>query len=156
MTSSRQTKRGRRRRRAKLSSRRSVDQLNKALGEFLTEMGRVEFTMLLYVDLINEAPIEHLFDEYSQKTFGPKVDWFKTWVEFGGVPLDKRVIVDRVYDNLKALRSNGLNVVAMHHHMTSGQPAIFFLHYWGTGSTEKLANGFKAALNELGRPTPHH
>lgn len=105
MTSSASTKRGRRRRRAKQRSQRSVDQLNKALGEFLTEMGRVEFTMLLYVDLINEAPIEHLFDEYSQKTFGPKVDWFKTWVEFGGVPSNKRAIVDRVYDNLKALRS---------------------------------------------------
>lgn len=105
MTSTASTKRGRRRCRAKQRSQRSVDELNKALGEFLTEMGRVEFTMLLYVDLINEAPIEHLFDEYSQKTFGPKVDWFKTWVEFGGVPSDKRAIVDRVNKNLKALRS---------------------------------------------------
>jgi hypothetical protein len=68
-------------------------------------MGRVEFTMLLYVNLINEAPIEYLFDEYSKLTFGPKVDWFTKWVEFGGVPSDKRVIVDRAYDNLKTLRS---------------------------------------------------
>ena len=105
MTSSRLTKRARRRRRAKLRSQRSVDRLHKALGEFLTEMGRVEFTMLLYVDLLNEAPIEHLFDEYSQLTFGPKVDWFKKWVEFGGVPSDKRPIVEWVYKNLTALRS---------------------------------------------------
>jgi hypothetical protein len=40
--------------------------------------------------------------------------------------------------------------------MTTSQPAIYFLHYWGTGSTEKLANGFKAALNELGKPTHAH
>ena len=52
---------------------------------------------------------------------------------------------------LKALRSSGLNVVAMHHHMTSTDPAIYFLHYWGTGPTEKLAAGFKAALNQLGK-----
>ena len=31
------------------------------------------------------------------------------------------------------------------------QPAIFFLHYWGTGPAEKLATGFKAALSELGK-----
>ena len=105
MTSSRLTKRTRRRSRAKLRAQRSVNHLNEALGEFLTEMGRVEFTMLLYVDVINDAPIEHLFDEYSQLTFGPKVDWFKKWVELGGVPSEKRQIVERVYKNLAALRS---------------------------------------------------
>jgi hypothetical protein len=35
--------------------------------------------------------------------------------------------------------------------MTTGQPTIYFLHYWGTGPVEKLATGFKAALGELGR-----
>jgi hypothetical protein len=57
---------------------------------------------------------------------------------------------------LKALRSNGLNVVAMHNHMTGGEPTIYFLHYWGTGPAEKLATGFKAALNELGKPSHTH
>jgi hypothetical protein len=52
---------------------------------------------------------------------------------------------------LKALRANGLNVVAIHHHMTGTQPTIYFLHYWGTGPAEKLAAGFKAALSELGK-----
>jgi Domain of Unknown Function (DUF1259) len=35
--------------------------------------------------------------------------------------------------------------------MTGTEPAIYFLHYWGTGPAEKLADGFKAALNELGK-----
>jgi hypothetical protein len=52
---------------------------------------------------------------------------------------------------LKALRKNGLNVVAIHHHMTGTQPTIYFLHYWGTGPADKLANGFKSALDELGK-----
>ena len=105
MTSQASTKRGRRRRRAKQRSQRSTERFHKALGEFLTEMGRVEFTMLLYVDVINDAPIEHLFDEYSRLTFGPKVDWFKKWVEFAGAPSERRTIVDRLYENLAALRS---------------------------------------------------
>jgi hypothetical protein len=50
---------------------------------------------------------------------------------------------------LKALRKNGLNVVAIHHHMAGGQPTVYFLHYWGTGPVDKLANGFKAALNVI-------
>ena len=28
---------------------------------------------------------------------------------------------------------------------------IVFLHYWGTGPAGKLATGFKAAVNELGK-----
>jgi hypothetical protein len=52
---------------------------------------------------------------------------------------------------LKALRKNGLSVVAMHHHMTRDRPMIIFLHYWGTGPADKLATGFKAAVNELGK-----
>ena len=54
---------------------------------------------------------------------------------------------------LKALRKNGIDVVAIHHHMIDTRPTIYFLHYWGTGSTEKLANAFKAALAELGKST---
>ena len=53
---------------------------------------------------------------------------------------------------LKAFRQNGLDVVAIHHHMTGAQPAVFFLHYWGTRPADKLAPGFKAALDQLGRP----
>jgi hypothetical protein len=35
--------------------------------------------------------------------------------------------------------------------MIGGEPTVYFLHYWGTGSAEKLAAGFKAALGELGK-----
>jgi len=62
---------------------------------------------------------------------------------------DVAMLANEVTPVLKALRSNGLNVVAIHNHMTGGQPAVYFLHYWGTGPAEKLAAGFKAALNQL-------
>ena len=34
--------------------------------------------------------------------------------------------------------------------MTGTQPTVYFLHYLGTGPAEKLATGFKTALDELG------
>ena len=52
---------------------------------------------------------------------------------------------------VRALRKNGLDVVAIHHHMTGETPMIIFLHYWGKGSADKLAIGFKAAVDELGK-----
>jgi len=85
-----------------------------------------------------------------------------TWAAFYGtdgnaeIAGDVAMLAREITPVLKALRSNGINVVAMHNHMTTSQPAIYFLHYWGTGPTEKLASGFKAALNELEKPAHAH
>jgi hypothetical protein len=80
-----------------------------------------------------------------------------TWAAFVGtnenaaVAGDVAMVGSEVTPVLKALRKNGLDVVAIHHHMTDTRPTIYFLHYWGTGPAEKLATGFKAALGELGK-----
>jgi biopolymer transport protein ExbD len=76
-----------------------------------------------------------------------------TWAAFVGtmenaaIAGDVAMKAEEVNSVLKALRKNGLAVVAIHHHMTTTQPTIYFLHYWGTGPAEKLAAGFKAALD---------
>jgi hypothetical protein len=57
---------------------------------------------------------------------------------------------------LKALRANGIDVVAIHHHMTTTQPTVYFLHYWGKGPAQKLATGVKAAVDQLGRSGGPH
>jgi Domain of Unknown Function (DUF1259) len=80
-----------------------------------------------------------------------------TWAAFVGtndnaaIAGDVAMLASEVAPVLKALRKNGLDVVAIHHHMTDTQPAVYFLHYWGTGAAQRLATGFKAALNELGK-----
>jgi hypothetical protein len=81
-----------------------------------------------------------------------------TWAAFVGtnekaaIAGDVAMLAKEVTPVLTALRKNGIDVVAIHHHMTTTDPAVFFVHYWGTGSAEKLAAGFKAALAELGKP----
>jgi hypothetical protein len=81
-----------------------------------------------------------------------------TWAAFVGtndnaaIAGDVAMLASEVTPVLKALRQNGLQVVAIHHHMTGTSPTIFFLHYWGTGPAAKLATGFKAALDVLGKP----
>jgi hypothetical protein len=81
-----------------------------------------------------------------------------TWAAFVGtnenaaVAGDVAMLANEVQPVLKALRKNGIDVVAIHHHMTGTQPTIYFLHYWGTGPADKLASAFKAALTELGKP----
>jgi Domain of Unknown Function (DUF1259) len=80
-----------------------------------------------------------------------------TWAAFYGTNEDAAMAGDvamldnEVTPTLKALRSHGLDVVAIHNHMLGTQPTIIFLHYWGRGPVEKLAAGFKAALDQLGK-----
>jgi Domain of Unknown Function (DUF1259) len=80
-----------------------------------------------------------------------------TWAAFVGTNEDAAVAGDvamletEVTATLKALRGHGLDVVAIHNHMTNSRPVVIFLHYWGRAPVEKLATGFKAALDELGK-----
>jgi hypothetical protein len=99
-------------------------------------------------------------DDIRLKEMGAPINarmGLNTWAAFFGsdanaeVAGDVAMLASEVTPVLKALRANGLDVVAIHHHMTGGAPPIYFLHYWGTGPAEKLAAGFKAALKELGR-----
>ncbi|MGH9714539.1 MAG: DUF1259 domain-containing protein [Candidatus Acidiferrales bacterium] len=81
-----------------------------------------------------------------------------SWAAFYGanenaiIAGDIAMLEGEVTPVLHALRKNKLDVVAIHHHMTGARPTIIFLHYWGKGQAEKLAAGFKAALDELGKP----
>lgn len=76
-----------------------------------------------------------------------------TWAAFVGS--DEQAVVDgdfamhesELQGVLKALRGAGINIVAIHQHMTGETPRIMFLHYWGVGTTQSLAKGLRAALD---------
>jgi hypothetical protein len=76
-----------------------------------------------------------------------------TWAAFAGsddtavVDGDFAMLESELQPVLKALRGAGINVVAIHQHMTGESPRIMFLHYWGVGSTQALAAGLRAALD---------
>lgn len=81
---------------------------------------------------------------------------FNTWAAWQGTPEkaavcgDFTMLENEVHPVIKTLVENGIEVVAVHNHMVHEEPKVFFLHYWGTGNAEKLANGLKAALNNTG------
>jgi len=75
-----------------------------------------------------------------------------TWAAFAGtddnamVDGDFAVEEDQLQTALKSLRRNGINIVAIHSHMTHEQPRILFFHYWGRGSAKQLAREIQDAL----------
>lgn len=75
-----------------------------------------------------------------------------TWAAFAGT--DDNALVDgdfvatedELQTVLRSLRASGINIVAIHHHMTGETPRYLFLHYWGKGAAASLAASLKQAL----------
>ena len=59
------------------------------------------------------------------------------------------LIADEVNPVIQELRANGIAVTALHSHMLRESPRLFFMHFWGVGTAEKIGGGLKAALAKV-------
>ena len=103
-------------------------------------------------------------DDLAVKEMGASINarmGLNSWAAFAGTDADAQIAGDvamresEVQGVLKALRAHNLDIVAIHHHMLGTQPVVIFLHYWGHGPAAKLAEGFRAALDQLGKQETH-
>ncbi|MFD3004018.1 DUF1259 domain-containing protein, partial [Pontibacter toksunensis] len=98
-------------------------------------------------------------DDLTIKAMGAELTaaiGLNSWASFAGtkekahIAGDIAMLEHEVNPVIKALRQNGLEVVALHNHMLGDDPRMIFLHYYGNGQATDLAKGFRAALNVLG------
>ena len=119
---------------------------------------------------ISAAPIEEILGTKSQSSngmvkvvIGRKTTMHgidvgnemgvNTWAAFAGS--DQQAVVDgdfamlesELQTVLKTMRASGINIVAIHQHMTQETPRIMFLHYWGKGQAVDLARAVKKAVD---------
>jgi hypothetical protein len=59
------------------------------------------------------------------------------------------MIASEVNPVIKALRSGGIEVTALHSHMLVEQPRLFFMHFWANDDAVKLAKALRTALDEM-------
>lgn len=50
---------------------------------------------------------------------------------------------------IRALRSHGIAVTALHSHMLGETPRLFFMHFWADADAATLARGLRAALDQM-------
>ena len=81
-----------------------------------------------------------------------------SWAGFAGTSQRAHVAGEiaataaEVYPVIRALRSGGIDVVGLHNHMLDDQPRIFFVHYWGAGPIEELAQTVRSAFEKAQGP----
>jgi hypothetical protein len=54
---------------------------------------------------------------------------------------------------ISALVEHGIEVSAVHNHLTGEQPEVIYVHFFAKGELGKIAQGLKAALNATRTPT---
>ena len=76
-----------------------------------------------------------------------------TWAAFAGsdneavVDGDFAMLADEMQTVLRTMRAGGINIVAIHQHMTHEKPHYLFMHYWGKGNAKDLAKTVRKALD---------
>ena len=58
---------------------------------------------------------------------------------------------DEVNPVARALSTNGIGVRALHNHMLHGTPELYFMHFWASGTPERVADGLRAALDVINK-----
>lgn len=61
---------------------------------------------------------------------------------------DFAMVPSEVEGVLGALRSNGIEVTALHSHMLMDAPHLLYAHFWAHGDQSTLARGLRAALDQ--------
>ena len=59
------------------------------------------------------------------------------------------LIASEVNPVIKVLTANGIAVTALHSHMLTESPRLFFMHFWANDNGVKLANALRDALSEM-------
>jgi hypothetical protein len=76
-----------------------------------------------------------------------------TWAAFAGsddaalVDGDFAMLENELQPVLRTMRKEGINIVAIHQHMSHEQPRYLFLHYWGKDKAVELAHSLKRVLD---------
>lgn len=50
---------------------------------------------------------------------------------------------------MSTLRGSGIEVTALHSHMLSEQPKLYFMHFWAVADARQLATGLRSALDKM-------
>lgn len=126
-------------------------------------------------DLVDRAPLEAVFDRQAQPGTVPKFVFGRevrmdcgctvdermgvaSWAAFSGsnelalVDGDLALTAEELQPALRALLMGGLDVVAIHNHMTNEEPRLFFVHFLGQAPALTLAKAVQAALPHAKQP----
>jgi len=129
---------------ASADDRKALDRVEGVLGRKGTMAGRVLQFGVPREAAIRDSGIEippsmGMANSINLEAFGSQVATTGDFV----------LVADEVNPVIRELQSHGIAVTALHSHMLREEPRLFFMHFWGLGTPEKIGEGLKAALAKV-------
>jgi hypothetical protein len=123
---------------------KTFEKLQQALGQKGTMSGRVLQVGLARSEPIRDGGLEvppsmGMNNPMNFQTVGTRIATTGDFV----------LIADEVNPVLRELHSHGIQVTALHSHMLRESPRLFFMHFWGVDTPEKIGEGLRTALSKV-------
>lgn len=96
-----------------------------------------------------QLPKEHGIELPAALGSAEAINFQPTGKNQAAITGDFVLVASEVSPVMRALRSNGIEVTALHNHMLDEQPRLFFMHFWAHGELPKLLTGLRAALDHV-------
>jgi hypothetical protein len=122
-----------------------IDQ--KAIEEALGRTGKVNGGILQFGVPRAETIIENAMPVPPSMGVATAINFQPTGAGKAAITGDFVLLGKEVNPVLKALRQNGIEVTALHNHMLTEEPRLFFMHFWANDDVVKLAKGLRVALD---------
>jgi len=115
----------------------------------LSALTRMRFNFPKLVSSLKSLPSDSLRPIPPAMGLATAINFQPTGGGKAAITGDFVMIASEVNPVIKALRDNGIEVTALHSHMLTETPRLFFMHFWANDDAQKLARGLRAALDQM-------
>jgi hypothetical protein len=125
----------------------------KQLDQIMGQSGKVNGGVYQYsiarADEISDVMDDHKMVIPPAMGLAQAINFQPTGAGKAAITGDFVLLAGEVTPVMKALRENGIEVTAVHSHMLTDNPHLFFMHFWANDDALKLARGLRGALDKV-------
>jgi hypothetical protein len=125
-----------------------------ALDRLLSAQGKVNGGVYQYNFLRAEQVMANEMPTPATMGTATAINFQPTGGGKAAISGDFVMIAKEIDPVMRALRGAGIEITALHNHMTNDEPRLFFMHFWANQDAQVLARGLRAALDSMNIPTP--
>src|SRR5882724_610889 len=121
----------------------------KQLDQTLAQSGKLNGVVYQFSIARAEKMMDNGMEVPSSMGLATAINFQPTGSGKAAITGDFVLVGSEVNPVIKALRDNGIEVTALHSHMLSESPRLFFMHFWANDDAQKLARGLRTALDKM-------
>jgi Domain of Unknown Function (DUF1259) len=124
-------------------------QIDQVMGQSGKVNGGVYQFSIARADEITEVMGDHKMVIPPAMGVAQAINFQPTGAGKAAITGDFVLLAGEVTPVMKALRENGIEVTAVHGHMLTENPRLFFMHFWANDDVLRLARGLRAGLDKV-------